>query len=91
MRRPIPILALAACIAAFALPASAALEAGAQAPDFTAPAYLAEAVRERRNILIAGGTSSGKTTFLGALLKEIPREERRFIDGRNSPASPAIR
>jgi type IV secretion system protein VirB11 len=37
-----------------------------------AAAFLAEAVRERRNILIAGGTSTGKTTFLGALLREIP-------------------
>ncbi|WPZ03958.1 P-type DNA transfer ATPase VirB11 [Blastomonas marina] len=40
---------------------------------------LAEAVRERRNILIAGGTSTGKTTFLNALLKEIPREERLIL------------
>jgi type IV secretion system protein VirB11 len=41
--------------------------------------FLAEAVRERRNILIAGGTSSGKTTFLNALLKEIPSEERLIL------------
>lgn len=40
---------------------------------------LAKAVRARRNILIAGGTSSGKTTFLNALLKEIPREERLIL------------
>ena len=44
-----------------------------------AQALLAEAVRERRNILIAGGTSTGKTTFLNALLKEIPREERLIL------------
>jgi len=41
MRRFPVIAALAACAAAFALPASAALEAGAKAPDFSAPAYLA--------------------------------------------------
>lgn len=40
---------------------------------------LRQAVRERRNILISGGTSSGKTTFLGALLAEIPRDERLIL------------
>ena len=37
---------------------------------------LRRAVRERRNILISGGTSTGKTTFLNTLLKEIPSHER---------------
>ena len=44
-----------------------------------APARLANAVHTRRNILISGGTSSGKTTFLNALLREIPREERLIL------------
>ena len=37
------------------------------------------AVRDRRNILISGGTSSGKTTFLNALLREIPAHERLIL------------
>lgn len=34
------------------------------------------AVAARRTVLISGGTSSGKTTLLNALLKEIPSHER---------------
>lgn len=41
--------------------------------------YLADQVRARRNILISGGTSTGKTTFLNALIKEIPAEERLLL------------
>lgn len=42
-------------------------------------AMLAEAVRQRKTILISGGTSTGKTTFLGALMREIPRDERLIL------------
>ena len=42
-------------------------------------AALAKAVRARLNILVSGGTSSGKTTFLNALLREVPGEERLIL------------
>jgi type IV secretion system protein VirB11 len=38
--------------------------------------FLQYAVRNRVSIVVSGGTSTGKTTFLNALLKEIPAHER---------------
>jgi type IV secretion system protein VirB11 len=43
------------------------------------PDFLRMAVQARKNIVIAGGTSTGKTTFLNALLKEIPDHERLIL------------
>lgn len=42
-------------------------------------AFLRGAVAARATILISGGTSSGKTTFLNALLREIPTGDRVIL------------
>lgn len=45
---------------------------------FTEPMslFMQMVVRERKNVLISGGTGSGKSTFLGALAESIPERER---------------
>jgi len=52
--------------------------APAPLPDAMADpvAALRAAIAARQTILIAGGTSTGKTTFLNAMLREIPAGER---------------
>jgi type IV secretion system protein VirB11 len=42
-------------------------------------AFLREAVRRRKTMVISGGTASGKTTLLNALVKEIARTERLVV------------
>lgn len=41
--------------------------------------FLRAAVKARKNIVISGGTSTGKTTFMNALLKEVPVHERLIL------------
>ena len=41
--------------------------------------FLRDAVRARKSILISGGTATGKTTLLNALLKEAPLDERLIL------------
>ena len=38
--------------------------------------FLTEAVQNKKNIIVSGGTSTGKTTFTNAMLRSIPKDER---------------
>lgn len=38
--------------------------------------FIVKAVKGKKNIIISGGTSTGKTTFMNAAIKEIPKLER---------------
>ena len=41
--------------------------------------FIKTAIRHKKTIVISGGTSSGKTTFLNACLRHIPRQERLIL------------
>ncbi|WP_083850659.1 P-type DNA transfer ATPase VirB11 [Novosphingobium sp. Rr 2-17] len=57
-------------------PIKAPVETPSPDPMAQPIAYLRDAIHRRRTILISGGTSTGKTTFLNAMLSEIPPHER---------------
>ncbi|MCK0127707.1 P-type DNA transfer ATPase VirB11 [Erythrobacter sp. F6033] len=57
-------------------PLSSEAEVSMPDPQMEPIAYLRKAIRARKTVLISGGTSTGKTTFLNAMLGEIPQEER---------------
>jgi type IV secretion system protein VirB11 len=60
-------------------PLQPARKSSGQSPEADPIAFLREAVAERKTILISGGTSTGKTTFLNALLREVPADERVIV------------
>lgn len=72
-------LSLDDCLAGCAAPAAtqhADKGLAAQLAGSDLLGFLRSAVAARKTILLSGGTSSGKTTLLNALLKEIPQHER---------------
>jgi len=60
-------------------PLEAAAPAAAPCARAEPIAFLRHAIRNRRTILISGGTSTGKTTFLSAMLSEVPEHERIIL------------
>jgi type IV secretion system protein VirB11 len=57
-------------------PLSTAQEQTFPDPEQQPIAFLRAAIAARKTVLISGGTSTGKTTFLNAMLGEIPAHER---------------
>jgi type IV secretion system protein VirB11 len=60
-------------------PLKPAIKNVSSSPDEDPIGFLREAVKERKTILISGGTSTGKTTFLNALMREVPVDERVIV------------
>jgi type IV secretion system protein VirB11 len=60
-------------------PLEPAHKAPASSPEEDPIGFLREAVKDRKTILISGGTSTGKTTVLNALMREVPADERVIV------------
>jgi type IV secretion system protein VirB11 len=60
-------------------PLEPATKAVNSSPEEDPIGFLRDAVKDRKTILISGGTSTGKTTFLNALMREVPVEERVIV------------
>lgn len=43
------------------------------------PSFISQAILSKKNIIISGGTSSGKTTFLNSCIQHIPLNDRLVI------------
>src|SRR4051794_25625945 len=54
-------------------------KAAHSSPEEDPIGFLRDAVKDRKTILISGGTSTGKTTFLNALMREVPVDERVIV------------
>ncbi|WP_422445298.1 CpaF family protein [Thermoanaerobacterium sp. DL9XJH110] len=77
--KPVNVLSPSICIrkptTGFSL--SELVEKGMMTPE--EKAFFEEAVKERKTIVIAGKGGSGKTTLLGALIDEMPEDERGLL------------
>jgi len=60
-------------------PLKAVQKSAQSSPEEDPIGFLRQAVMDRKTILISGGTSTGKTTFLNALMREVPVEERVIV------------
>lgn len=59
------------------LPFEELIRAGSMSPEMAL--FIQSAIRARLNLIVSGGTGSGKTTMLGSILGQVPAEERIVV------------
>jgi pilus assembly protein CpaF len=59
------------------LPFEELIRAGSMSPEMAI--FLQSAIRARLNLIVSGGTGSGKTTMLGSILGQVPADERIVV------------